>query len=180
MFRNNAKKMLKTISKVKVIQIQNDWRYTTSRLYSTINVLYKQQQLSACHHDANMRYQAYSSSFFYVNMDAFDCCTHISLNLLERGMRSGSSVFILYHYSISLYFYCLWWFISSLFLSLQVHTCLFCNPPCSISVDLLAWKCHVIWWSQVPFWKSHSMRGPTACSVTLAMASGSRQQLQSH
>ncbi len=73
-------------------------------------------------------------------MDAFDCCTHISLNLLESGMLSGSSVFILYHYSISLYFYCLWWFISSLFLSLQVHTCLFCSPPCSISVDLLAWN----------------------------------------
>ncbi len=52
-------------------------------------------QLSACQHNANMKYQTYTSSsshvfhlitllfhcVFYVNMDAFECCARISCSV---------------------------------------------------------------------------------------------------
>ncbi len=66
-----------------------------------------EQQLSACHHDANMKYQTYSSSssqfffysiallyhcFCYVNMDVFDCCARISCSISCMKRHSKNAV----------------------------------------------------------------------------------------
>ncbi len=78
-YKGNA---LKIFSKVKVIQIQNDWRYNTSRLL-TINILWKQWAFSLlpwCKHEISYTVVVLYKFFQLIGL-LFHCFSHVNMTV---------------------------------------------------------------------------------------------------